>query len=206
MKLLGAIIAGGQGRRFGGDKGAAMLGGKALIDHVADALRPQVDALIVCGREWPGLDSVADRPAPDMGPLGGLNAALHAAQHEGFDMVLTTGCDVLPVPTFSRHPELVSGSMDKQQPTVLVEKWMLKQVQHDGSVVASVIKGQPLFGLWPTSLASQLDHHLATQTDRSMRHWIAITGAREVECATDFHNLNTREDFALYCASEGLAV
>jgi molybdenum cofactor guanylyltransferase len=183
MKLLGAIIAGGQGRRFGGDKGAALLGGKALIDHVADALRPQVDALIVCGRAWPGLDSVADRPAPDMGPLGGLNAALHAAQHEGFDMVLTTGCDVLPVPTFTRHPGLDPGS----------------------GFLPRVIKGQHLFGVWPATLANQLDHHLATQTDRSMRHWIAITGAREVECATDFHNLNTREDFALYCASEGLA-
>jgi molybdenum cofactor guanylyltransferase len=160
-----------------------LLGGRALIDHVADALRPQVDALIVCGRAWPGLDSVADRPAPDMGPLGGLNAALHAAQHIGFDMVLTAGCDVLPVPTFSRHSGLDPGP----------------------SFLPRVIKGQPLFGLWPASLAPKLDHHLATQTDRSMRHWIAVSGACEVSCDTAFHNLNTREDFALYCAAEGLA-
>ena len=183
MRLLGAIIAGGQGRRFGGDKAAALLDGKALIDHVDDALRPQVDALIVCGRIWPGLDSVADRPAPDMGPLGGLNAALHAAQHKGFDMVLTAGCDVLPVPTFSRHHGLDPGS----------------------GFLPRVIKGQPLFGLWPASLAPQLEDHLATQTDRSMRHWIAIIGAREVECDIAFHNLNTRDDFALYSVTEGLA-
>lgn len=177
MKLLGAIIAGGGSRRFGGDKAAALLNGRALIDHVADALAPQVDALIVCGRDWPGMHSVADRPMTAMGPLGGLCAALHyAAQHE-YDAVLTAGCDVLPVPDF----RALAG------PT------------------ASVVKNHWLFGIWPASLAAALDHHLATQTDRSMRHWIATSGAHEVACGTRFHNLNTRADFALYSASEGLA-
>jgi hypothetical protein len=30
-----------------------------------------------------------------------------------------------------RHPELVSGSIYQPQPAVFVERWMLKQVQHD---------------------------------------------------------------------------
>jgi molybdopterin-guanine dinucleotide biosynthesis protein A len=34
MTLLGAIIAGGEARRFGADKAAARLKGVALIDHV----------------------------------------------------------------------------------------------------------------------------------------------------------------------------
>ena len=181
MRLLGAIIAGGTSRRFGGDKAAALLGGRALLDHIADALLPQVDALIVCGRDWPGLDWVEDRPVPDMGPLGGLNAALHAAQHSGFDRVLTAGCDVLPVPIFARHPGLDPAS----------------------GILPCVIQGQPLFGVWSAGLAAKLDMHLAIRSDRSLRHWIAVTGAAQVACATRFHNLNTREDFALYCASEG---
>ncbi len=183
MRLLSAIIAGGGSRRFGGDKAAALLGGKALIEHVADAMRPQTDALIVCGRKWPGLASVADHPAPDLGPLGGLNAALHYAAQHNFDFVLTAGCDVLPVPTYSRHPRLDPGS----------------------GLSPTVIKGQPLFGGWPAGLAEALDHHLATVSDRSMRHWITVSGAREVPCDIAFHNLNTREDFALYSAAEGLA-
>jgi molybdenum cofactor guanylyltransferase len=177
VKLLGAIIAGGGSRRFGGDKAAALLRGKALIDHIADALRPQVDALIVCGRAWPGLNAVADRPAPDLGPLGGLCAALHYAAQHKFDFILTAGCDVLPVPDLRA---LVG-------PT------------------AAVVKNHWLFGYWPANLAAQLHHHLATQTDRSMRHWIAVSGAAEIPCDAAFHNLNTRYDFALYCAAEGLA-
>lgn len=82
MRLLGAILAGGAATRFGSDKGSgALIGGRALIDHVADALRPQVATLVVCGRHWPGLEGLADRPASGLGPLGGLCAALaHAGE------------------------------------------------------------------------------------------------------------------------------
>ena len=40
----------------------------------------------------------------------------------------------MTVPT-GRHPELVSGSIYQLQPAVYVEKWMLKQVQHDERVL-----------------------------------------------------------------------
>ena len=49
MKLLGLILAGGQSSRFGSDKAAALHQGRPLINHVADALRPHVDALAVAG-------------------------------------------------------------------------------------------------------------------------------------------------------------
>jgi molybdenum cofactor guanylyltransferase len=177
VKLLGAIIAGGGSRRFDGDKAAALLNGRALIDHVADALAPQVDAVVVCGRDWPGLPTVADQPQPDLGPLGGLCGALHHAELHGFDAVLTAGCDVLPVPDLRA---LVGP-------------------------VAAVVEGQRLFGFWPVALRGQLDAHLADQADRSLRHWMAVSRARSVACAGSFHNLNTRADFALYSDSQGLA-
>lgn len=176
MKRLGAIIAGGQSTRFGGDKGAALLNGKALIDHVADALRPKCEEIIICGREWPGLESYLDRPQSDMGPLGGLNVALHVAQQNGFDVVLTAGCDVLPVPMFDAS-------------------------EHGPCVIA----GHYLFGLWPSSLASKLDGHLATQTDHSMRHWIAVSGARQIESNLEFHNLNSRADFDHFAETQRVA-
>ena len=139
MKLLGAIIAGGGSRRFGGDKAAALLDGRALIDHVRAALAPQVDALVVCGRDWPGVVAVADRPAPDMGPLGGLCGALHYAATNGFDAVLTAGCDVLPVPDL----RVLAGP------------------------VAAVVEGQRLLGFWPIALAPVLDRHLTDQARAS---------------------------------------
>jgi molybdenum cofactor guanylyltransferase len=177
VRVLGAIIAGGHATRFGGDKGAALIDGRALIDHVRDALVPQVDAVVICGRDWPGMVSIADRPAADMGPLGGLCAALRHATANGFDAVMTAGCDVLPVPDLRA---LVGP-------------------------VAAVVDRQRLFGFWPAALAQMLDDHLASQNDRSIRHWVAVSGARTVPCPTAFHNLNTRDDFALYVAAQGLA-
>lgn len=176
MRLLGAILVGGRSTRFGSDKAAALLNGKPLIEHVAAGLAPQVDALVGCGREWPGLTSIADRPEPDQGPLGGLCAALQYARENGFDAVLAAGCDVLPVPPdVARH--LSPGP--------------------------ATVEGQPLFGFWPTGLLDALDRHLAAQPERSMRGWIAASGARTVRLDTPLHNLNTPDDLALYCAAEG---
>src|SRR3546814_19588934 len=102
VKLLGALSAGGQSRRFGSDKALAVIEGKPLLYHVIDALQPQVDTLVMCGRKWPELACLADRPEPDQGPLAGLCAALHPARENDFQAVLTAGCETLLVPQFGR--------------------------------------------------------------------------------------------------------
>jgi len=178
-RRLGAIIAGGQSRRFGADKGAALLNGVALIDHVRAALRPQVDAMVIVGREWPGLRSIADEPAPQLGPLGGLNAALRYAVAQGYDEVLTTGCDTLPIP---------------------------KQLVQCLSVPPAVIAGHYLIGRWPVALSTRLTEHLARSTDRSMRGWLAGCGAAQMQAHETFYNLNTPADLAAYAASSSSAV
>ena len=173
MRRLGAIIAGGKATRFGSDKAAAMLNGLQLIEHVADGLRNQVDRIIVCGRAWPGMDGVEDAPFPDMGPLGGLNAALRYAQQNGFDEVVTAGCDVVPVVQFPmKRPD------DR----------------------AVYLDGHYLFGVWPVALAPRLEKHLRNQDNLSMRSWIAASGARAITSADAFHNLNTPWDLAQYAA------
>jgi molybdopterin-guanine dinucleotide biosynthesis protein A len=179
VKRLGAIIAGGKATRFGSDKAVAMLNDQPLIGHVADGLRNQVDELIVCGRNWPGIGSIDDRPSADLGPLGGLNAALHYAQQYGFGEVVTAGCDVLPVPEFPR--ELPNGT-------------------------AIYVNRHYLFGVWPAALAKILDLHLSEQEDYSMRHWITMIGARAINSKSSFHNLNTPEDVAKYAAETGMLV
>lgn len=166
--LLGAILAGGASRRFGSDKAVALLDGKALIDHVIDRLTPQVVALVVIGRDHPRTVSLPDRPGPGLGPLGGLAAALAHAAREGFDAVLTSGCDL---PGLPRDLAARLG---------------------DGPAVA---RGQPLLGLWPASLSAALDDHLAGSTDRSLRRWVAGCGAREVDVGP-IANINTVADLA----------
>ena len=176
MRRLGAIIAGGRSSRFGTDKAQALLDGRTLLDHVADALDAQCDALIICGRAWDNRISVADRPRPGLGPLGGLCAALHYGVANGFDVVVTAGCDTLPVPTMPA----------------------------DGAH-AVVVAGHYLVGVWPAALARRLDVHLMTTQDWSMRRWIAVSGARQIAVAADLHNLNTPADFRHYALTQGLA-
>ena len=98
MKILGAILAGGQSRRFGSDKALAIVQGKTLFDHVADALRPSCAQLVAAGREWPAMQGVADRPVAGLGPLGGLAGALYYAKNNGYDCVLSCGCDIVGLP------------------------------------------------------------------------------------------------------------
>lgn len=169
MTTLGAIFAGGAGRRFGSDKALALLEGRTLLDHVADRLRPQCDALIVVGRPWPGLVQVEDRPAPGQGPLGALAGALTHAQETGFGQVLTSGCDLPDLP---------------------------KDLRDMLGIGPAIIRGQPLLGLWPTACLTELLTHLSTTKDRSMRGWIIASGARMVVCDQPLANINYASDLA----------
>ncbi len=133
-----------------------------LIERVLDALAPQVEAVVVCGRDWPAHSSLADRPGPGLGPLGGLCAALLDAERRGFDAVLCAPCDALDLPA-DLATRLMPGP--------------------------SVAAGQRAVGLWPAALAPVLSAHLAVATDRSIRAWLALTAAREVDCGA-LHNVN----------------
>ena len=169
MTRLGAILAGGRSSRFGADKGVALLAGTPLIDHVVEALRYQCDDMVIAGREWPGLLSIDDRPAPDQGPLGGLCAALHYARQRGHDEVVCAGCDTLPVPS-DLAVRLSPGP--------------------------AVVEGHWLLGLWPSLLAEELDAWLAGQPDRAIRAWMRRTRVRTVPLPGRLFNINTPEALA----------
>ncbi len=74
------ILAGGGGRRMGGvDKGALLLGGRCLVDHLLARLAPQTDHILISGRHdyGTGLPVIGDRDDGPLGPAAGLWAALH---------------------------------------------------------------------------------------------------------------------------------
>jgi molybdenum cofactor guanylyltransferase len=168
MRVLGAILAGGRSTRFGSDKALARIDGRCLLDHAAEALRAQTEALIVCGREWPDAASIADRPAAGLGPLGGLNAALHHAQAKAYDAVLCVPVDVYPLPGTLR------AMLEGDGPRVLAAQWSI--------------------GFWPASLRAALDRQL-TEGHLSFRSWIAATGAASVDDSDlGLVNLNRVED------------
>lgn len=166
--LLGAILAGGRSRRFGSDKAVALLpDGRTLLDHAVAGLAPHVTQVVICGR--PG--GLADRPQPDLGPLGGLNAALHHARTHGFAGVLSSGCDMPVYP--AAIPALLLGS------------------------APAFVAGQPLIGWWPSTLADELEAHLSEPNSRSIRGWTERIGARAVAAdGLDLPNINRAEDLA----------
>lgn len=174
MKILGAILAGGRSSRFGSDKAEALIDGRPMIALVAERLAQQTDAVAICGREWGGLACLPDRPHPDLGPLGGLAAALHHAMENGFDLVLTSGCDLPDLP-LDLIPSL--------------------------SPAPATVRGQPLLGLWTSELSAALDHHLEMTDDLSIACWIRTAGARVIEIGRAVTNINTPGDLQRFTRS-----
>lgn len=169
MKPLGAILAGGAARRFGSDKALAEWRGQQLIDHVRAALAPHCDAVLVCGR--PGADAVPDRPAAGQGPLGGLNAALHAAADLGYRQVLVAPCDT---------PDLPAA--------------LLATLAAGGS--SAFVAELPVLGIWQADLAPRCDAYLRGTGRRSMRAWGEHVGARAIDWPKPIANINSIDDLA----------
>lgn len=168
FRCLGAIIAGGKSRRFGSDKALALVDGRPMLDHVADALAAQVDAMVICGRAWRGWPVLADYPVADFGPLGGLCAALDHARSGGYHAVLTAPVDVLPVP--GDLLPLLAGE------------------------TAAVFARQHLIGYWPVGYRDALVAHILSGGGKAFRAWLDGTDTRRIEEPTPMRNVNRQED------------
>ena len=127
------VLAGGRSSRFGRDKLAEAVGGRPLLDHAIEAVRPLASEVIVVRR--PGDDSappgtrVVHDPVAFEGPLVGLRAGLAEAQS---DMVLVVAgdmpdpapdvlallCDALADPTVEAA-QLADGDRPRPLPLAL---------------------------------------------------------------------------------------
>ncbi|MEP3052218.1 MAG: molybdenum cofactor guanylyltransferase [Erythrobacter sp.] len=167
MRILGAVLAGGRSTRFGSDKAHALIGGERLIDRVAESIENQCDALIVCGREEAGYSCVPDLPASDLGPLGGLNAALAHAAANGFSHVLSVPCDA---------PNL---------PRTLAQKLI-----GEGAAIA---ENQPVIGLWPANLSDDLASFVG-EGGRALYRFADRAKARQIGFDPPLANINRPAD------------
>lgn len=170
MAILGAIIAGGRSSRFGSDKAQALVEGRSLLDHACAALAAQTDDLVICGRASANRRSLPDRPVPGLGPLGGINAALHDALARGFTHVLTVPVDTFPLPCD-----------------------LAQRLCHHAP---RTLRTQHLIGGWPASLAPLLDAHLLAGR-RSLRSWAISCGATDIDDTRwQLRNINRWKDLA----------
>ncbi len=116
---IAVILAGGGGRRMGGaDKGALMLAGRPLADHVQARLAPQSDRILISGLhdyDCAGVSVVPDRDDGPRGPAAGIWAALkwierNAPEVDGFLSVPVDG-PFLPDNLFERLSDGIGSAI-----------------------------------------------------------------------------------------------
>lgn len=137
------------------------------MDCVFAAMAAQCEQVILCGRDEPGFTCIADRPQADLGPLGGLNAALGHAAGTGFTHVLSAGVDA---PNLPRDlAQILSG---------------------DGP---AIVESQPVIGLWPVALVSDLEAFLS-RDGRALYGFAESVKARRIAFDPPLMNVNRPAD------------
>jgi molybdopterin-guanine dinucleotide biosynthesis protein A len=147
--ITGLVLAGGLGRRMGGeDKGLVLLGGRPMVAHVIDALRPQVGSIVVNANRNRdryaafGHPVIADAIGGYQGPLAGVLTALQLCRTE---FLVTAPCDA----------PLVASDLVARLHAACVSAAADLAVASDGE------RQQPVFLLLRASLAPSLEAYLA---------------------------------------------
>jgi len=107
IPYAGAVLVGGRGRRFGGDKCAHPYRGRSLLEHALDAMADARERWLVGGapRDVAGAPWIPDERS-GVGALGGVHAALRRA---GTPWLAVTACDMPFLPA-ALWPVLLSRS------------------------------------------------------------------------------------------------
>jgi len=173
--VTGGILAGGEGRRFGGaDKGWLPCRGRSFVEHVRDALAAQVDEIVVsANRNLPRYAALGHAVVADdvgCGPAAGLLRLLEVATHP---WVLCVPCDALQLPaTLAR--EMCDAQWAEEADLVAL---------HDGARL------HPTCCLVATYLAGDLRRYLAAGHSALWR-WQARHRRATLASPSPFVNVN----------------
>lgn len=183
-RLLGAVLAGGEGRRFGGPKAVARLEGVALAERAVALLRAVVDEVVVVTASplpSPPASVVADR-VRGMGPLGGLDAALRHARDRGFEGVLLVACDL---------PLLTQAVLEEVMDALSAGHPAAAPARRGGGV-------EPLCAAYRVEVLDGVERRLG-EDDRSLHTLFREVGGHVVwpgdgDAGDPFLNVNTPDD------------
>jgi molybdenum cofactor guanylyltransferase len=186
MKMAIVILAGGPGRRIGGNKPLRLLGGQRLVDRaIAFAAARATHIALSVGHA----DQLSDLPIerivdaqPDWGPLAGIASAFAFAARGNADVLLSVPCDSPFLPD-----DLATRLGAALQPGIGVAVPMSGGTLH----VAC--------GLWRVSVRDTLAAYAATG-GRSLHGLVERVGFAPVtwpaEPVDPFFNVNSAEDLA----------
>lgn len=185
-RLLGAVLAGGEGRRFGGPKADVAVAGVSLVRRAVETLGRVVDTVVIVSSrpvEDAPVEVLADAE-PGAGPLAGLASALDAAAERGLDGVLVLACDLplVEARTLTVVRDALAGT--------------------DGAVAPRRPGGgvEPLCAAWSVGVRDAVRRRLASE-DRSLHALFRDvagspipTGQLPRNAGSSFLNVNTPDD------------
>jgi molybdenum cofactor guanylyltransferase len=190
MRILGAVIAGGQSLRMeGAEKSLIRLDGATLMERTLSRLRFQVDDVIINANgdalrfAETGVVVVPDQLVDVGSPLAGLDAVLVYGAAQGFDAVVTVPSDA---------PFL---------PLDLVQR-LLKAGEISGAAIAhSAQQDHYLTGIWTTAMAKSLRQLIENEGLKRVQDFVTRAQAEKVVWShlphDPFFNINTPEDFVI---------
>ena len=168
IPILGVVLAGGQSSRFGSDKALAEIDGRSLIALAVEQLSGWCDHVVIVGRTFGPAPCLPDWPQPNMGPLGGLAAALHYAVDEGYGEVISCGVD--------------SPGLPDDLPVLLFP-------------APACVDQQPVIGRWPAAEGARaIEAILRGDGRHSMLAFAESVGARRASVPEPPANINRPED------------
>ena len=185
IQTAGLILAGGRATRMGGrNKAEIELAGQTLLARAITRARPQVGRLLLNANRDPaafaryGLPVLADTIGDHWGPLAGILAGLdHLAEHWPQIRWLAsfpTDSPFFPEDLVTRLAEALPG--------------------YEVAMATSRGRPEPVFSLWPVSLAGELRGAL-TNGVRKVEDFAKAYRLAIVDFPADaFFNVNTPED------------
>jgi len=196
--LVGVVLAGGEGRRMGPGplKPLRQLGGRPMVAHVVERLRPQVmDLVVVANDPLPGMRGLrvpvipdppevqraAERDGRRLGPLAGILAGMEwaLANHPHAGWILTAPADVpfLPLDLTVR----LCGHMHVPEPDVLA------------------VRGEHALAIWSVKLVGDLRQAILEEGMRRVEGFARRHNYAELTWPGDkaaFVNINTPEELS----------
>lgn len=182
--LTMVILAGGAGRRMGGNKAELIWKGRTFLEHQVEKGRSLgiSEILISAGRDKGSFDicgcPVVLDPVWGLGPLGGMEAAFSRVQTK---WCLVLGVDIIRI-SAKELERLISAAEKKKTSAVVLE--------HRGVL-------EPLIGMYQSTLAGEIRTFLGDE-NRSVRQFLNQIGYEKYESSaeeSEFLNVNDPKSY-----------